>query len=273
MGAARAALAVALLWSLTVHATASAQAPPPPRPSPIEIDGATYVEFDESTGVWRIAGAPVTITRGRTVLKAARGRFDQRAGLVTAEGGVEVTEPGVTVRADAVELRLADDRLRARGNVLLTSMRDEQIATLRAPEVDGSLRTRRFTASGGVSLARGEVTMTGRRLDYDDAERVAVVTGEPVVRFKDGTMTAEVVTLLLARDLVRGDGSARLRRGDLSGSARRVDVHLRDGLATLLGEARVERGRDRIEADDIQVALDGSRIAARGTSRMTVVPP
>ncbi len=263
---------IAALPASGYPAAAQAPAPAVQRPLPIEISGATYVEYDESTGVWRLEGAPVTMTRGRTVLRAPRGRFDERARIVTAEGGVELTEPGVVLRADAAELRLADDRIRARGNVRLTSTRDDQTTTLLAPEAEGSLQTRRFSATGGVSIARGEWTIVGRRLDYDDTDRMAVITGNPEVRFRDGTMTADVVTISLAREHARGEGSARLRRGDLVGVARRVDVHLREGLATLSGAARVERGRDRLEADEIQVELDRSRVTARGNSRLTLTP-
>ncbi len=258
-------------------ASAAAQAPVPAQrtsgPQPVQITGATYVEYDEATGIWRVEGAPVTVTRGQTVVRAPRGRFDERARIVTAEGGVDVIEPGMTLRADAVELRLADERIRARGNVRLVSTRDGQAATLVAPEAEGSLATRRFAATGGVSITRGEWTVTGRRVDYDDTDQVAVISGDPEVRFKDGVMTADTVTVWVAREQARGDGTVRLRRGDLTGSGRRVDMRLREQLATLSGAARVERGRDRLEAETIEVELDRSRVTARGAPRLTITPP
>ncbi|MGQ0550668.1 MAG: LptA/OstA family protein [Armatimonadota bacterium] len=274
---AAAAIAMALAVPAASDAVALAQAPAPVQrvsgSLPVEITGATVVEYDEATGIWRVEGAPVTVTRGRMVLRAPRGRFDERARIVTAEGGVDVAEPGMTMRADAVELRLADERIRARGNVRLVTTRDGQTATLVAPEAEGSLATRRFAATGGVSITRGEWTVTGRRVDYDDADQVAVITGEPEVRFKDGVMTADTVTVWVAREQARGEGSVRLRRGDLIGSGRRVEMRLREQLATLSGAARVERGRDRLEAEEIQVELDRSRATARGSPRLTITPP
>jgi len=249
---------------------AGAQAPPA---GPIQITGATLLEYDEATGKWRLEGAPVTVTRGQSVVRAARAQFDERARIVTAEGGVEMTQPGLALRADAAELWLADERIRARGNVRLTSTREGQAATLIAPEVEGLLLTRRFVASGGVSITRGEVTVTGRRVEYDDGEQVAVVTGEPEVRYRDGVVTADVVTAWLGREHVRGEGAVRLRRADLTGSARRVDVRLREQLATLSGGARVERGADRLDAEEIEVELDRSRATARGNPRLTITPP
>lgn len=260
------------MMMVAVLAAAPALAQRAPAP-PIEITGATYVEYDQGTGVWRMEGAPVIVTRGRTVLRAPRARFDERERVLTAEGSVDLAEPGTDLRADAVELRLADERIRARGDVRLVTTRDGQAATLRAPEAEGSFATRRFAATGGVSITRGEWTVVGRRVDYDDADQVAVVTGSPEVRFKDGAMTADTLTISLATEQARGEGSARLRRGDLTGSARRVDVRLREQVATLSGAARVERGGDRLEAEEILVELDRSRATARGAPRLTITPP
>ncbi len=260
-----------------VAASAAAQAPAPqqrtPGALPVQITGATRVEYEEATGIWRIEGAPVTVTRGQTVVRAPRGRFDERARIVTADGGVEVVEAGLTMRADAAELRLSDERIRARGNVRLVSTRDGQPTTLAAPEAEGSLTTRRFAATGGVSITRREWTVTGRRLDYDDTEQVAVISGEPEVRFQDGVMTADTLTVWVAKEQARGEGTVRLRRGELTGSSRRIDMRFREQLATLSGAARVERGRDWIEAEEIQVELDRSRATARGAPRLTITPP
>lgn len=260
-----------------VAASVAAQAPAPAQRTtgslPVQITGAAFVEYDEAMGIWRVEGAPVTVTRGQTVVRAPRGRFDERARIVTVEGGVEVVEPGLTLRADAAELRLSDERIRARGNVRLVSTRDGQPATLVAPEAEGSLATRRFAATGGVSVTRGEWTATGRRVDYDDTDQVAVISGDPEVRFKDAVMTADTVTVWVAREEARGDGTVRLRRGELTGSGRRVEMRLRDQRATLSGAARVERGRDRLEAEEIEVELDRSRATARGAPRLTITPP
>jgi len=243
-----------------------------PDAAPIEISGATYLEYEDATGLLRAEGAPVVVTRGRTVLRAPRLRYDQRARVIAAEGGVEITEPELTMRADAADLRLTDDRIRARGDVRMRGTRDGQPVTLAAPEVDGSLRTRRFTATGGVSVTRGEWVLTGRRVEYDDATRVAVVSGEPKAQFKEATMTAQVITLFVADEIARAEGSVHVRRGDLVGTAPRADIFGRDGRAVLSGGARVDRGPDKVVADVIEIDLDGNRVTARGTSKLTIVP-
>lgn len=262
-----------LMGGLLIASPAAAQVRPTPAPLPIEVSGATRLEYNDSTGILQAEGAPVSVTRGRTVVRASRIRYDARARTIVASGGVELTDPGLSLRADDAEFRLSDDRVRANGNVVMRTVRDDETTVLRAPEVEGSLQTRRFVATDRVSVMRGEWTATGRRLDYDDGLQVAVISGEAEARYKDATMAAEVITFFVAREMVRAEGAVRLRRGDLTGTAPRVDVAVRDGRAVLSGGAQVTRGRDRLTAEVIEVDLDGSRVTARGTPRLIVVPP
>lgn len=265
-----AAACLILGWVLAHPAAAQAQAGPAPA---VEVRGATLLEYDGTTGVLRAEGAPVSVVRGTTVLRAARIRFDTRAGAVSAAGGVEVTDRGLAVHADMVEFRMADEHVRASGGVRVRSVRDGESTVLSAPAAEGWLRSRRFSASGGVSVERGEWTVWGRTLDYDDGQGVAVMTGDPVARFREATMAARAITFLTAAEVARGEGAVVLRRGDVVGSAPRVEVFGREGKAVLSGGAAVERGRDRVTAEVIEVALDGSRVTGRGASRLVITPP
>ena len=257
-----------LAWAMALPTGAGAQGP-----AVVEITGASRAEFEEATGIWIAEGRPVTVTRGQTVLRASRVRYDQRARVVTADGGVELAEPGIILSADAAELRFTDERVRATGRVKVVSTRVDPPVELRALQVDGVLQARTFTAAGDVSLVQGDATLSGRRLDYDDATRVAVATGEPTARFKDAVVAAEIITLLLEQETLSAEGAATVRRGELTGSARRVEVRAREGTIRLTGDAQLTRGRDRVTADEIQAALDGSRIVTRGGSRVVVTPP
>lgn len=265
-----AVLAIFALGMLAAGAPARAQSQA--EPAPIEISGATYVEYDDATGVVRVVGAPAVVSRGQTTLRAPRLRFDQRARVIAAEGGVDLAGPDLAVRAESAELLLSDDRIFAHGDVRMRSVRGAQSIALAAPEVEGSLRTRRFAATGGVTVTRGEWTLTGRRVDYDDATRVALTTGDAVARLKDATMTAQVITLFVDEEIARAEGSVRIRRGDLIGTAPRADVFGRDNRAILSGGARVDRGPDRVVADVIEIDLEGTRMTARGASQIVVVP-
>jgi lipopolysaccharide export system protein LptA len=207
------------------------------------------------------------------VLRAARIRFDTRAGTVSATGGVEATDLDLSVRADTVEFRMADEHVLAAGGVRVRLVRDGEATVLSAPQAEGWLRSRRFSARGGVSVERGEWTVSGRTLDYDDGTGAAVTSGDPVARLGQVTVTARVITFLTAEEVARAEGAVVLRRGDVVGSAPRAEVFGREGRAVLSGGAAVERGRDRVTAEVIEIALDGSRVAARGASRLVIMPP
>lgn len=240
---------------------------------PIDVSGASRIEYDETTGILAAEGAPVVVTRGRTEVRAPRIRYDVRARLIVGTGGVTVTDPELRLRAATVQFRLDDEHLRAQGDVVVGGAGGVEAVTLAAPEVAGSLQTRQFVATGGVTLTRGEWTVTGRRADYDDRQRLAVVTGEPTARFREATMAARTIHLWLAEERARGEGDVRIRRGDLVGQAPRADISAKDNRATLSGGARVERGPDRVTADVIEMDLDGHRVTARGGSRLVITPP
>lgn len=262
------AMVWALAWTLALPAGAVAQAP-----SVVEITGASRAEFDEATGVWTVEGQPATVTRGRAVLRAPRIRYDQRSQIVTADGGADLTEPGIRLAAETAEYRFSDERVRATGQVRIVSTREGPPVEVRAIEVEGVLPARRFMATGDVVLVRGDAQLSSRRLDYDDAARVAVATGAPAARLRDAVLTAEVITVLLGPEVLQAEGAAMLRRGELTGSARRIEIRAREDTASLIGAARLVRGRDRTTAQEIVAALDGSRVVARGSAQVVVSPP
>jgi len=264
-------LAATVALGLGVVAPAHGQGGP--APPPVEVSGASRIEYDDATGVLAAEGAPVVVTRGRTELRAPRVRYDVRARLITGTGGVIVADPELHLQAASVEVRLDDEGLRASGDVVVRGTGGAERTTLSAPELVGSLQTRQFVATGGVTVTRGEWTVTGRRVDYDDRQRLAVVTGDPMARFRDATMTARTIHLWLAEERARGEGEVRIRRGDLLGQAPRADISARDRRAVLSGGARVDRGPDRVTADVIEVDLDGTLVTARGGSRLIVTPP
>lgn len=264
-------LVAAVALGLSVVATAHGQGGR--APLPVEVSGASWIEYEDATGVLAAEGAPVVVTRGRTELRAPRIRYDVRARLITGTGGVTVADAELWLRAASVEVRLDDEGLRASGDVVVRGTGGAAHTTLSAPELVGSLQTRRFVATGGVIVTRGEWTVVGHRVDYDDHRRLAVVTGEPIARFRDATMAARTIQLWLAEERARGEGDVRIRRGDLVGQAPRADISARDHRAVLSGGARVDRGPDRVTADVIEVDLDGALVTARGGSRLIITPP
>jgi lipopolysaccharide export system protein LptA len=238
----------------------------------VEISGATRLEYQESGGIVAAEGAPVVVTRGRTVVRAPMIRYDIRTRVVEASGGVEVEEPGLSLRGATAVVRLSDESVRVAGGAVVRSRRDGDESVLEAPQLEGSLATRRFVAAGGVTMRRGELTIAGQRLDYDDGTTTAVLTGDPQVRYRDATMTAATITANLAQEIARGEGAVRVRRGEIVATASRAEMNLRTRRAVLSGGAAVERGRDRLTAATIDVDLETDRVTARGEPHLVINP-
>jgi lipopolysaccharide assembly outer membrane protein LptD (OstA) len=200
---------IAIALAIQSGGPARAQTPP----LPVEVNGATRLEYQDSNSVVLAEGAPVIVTRGRTVVRAPMIRYDSRSRVIEASGGVEVAEPGLTLRGATAVVRLSDEVVRVAGGAVVRSQRDGAEAVLEAPQFDGSLTTRRFAAAGGVTVRRGAWTVTGQRIDYDDRSTTAVVTGDPRVLYLDATMTANTITMVIADEIVRGEGAVRVQRG------------------------------------------------------------
>jgi lipopolysaccharide export system protein LptA len=264
--------ACAALVALAVGAAGAtpawAQTPAPP----VEISGATRLEYQESGGIVVALGAPVVVSRGRTVVRAPMIRYDIRMRVVDASGGVEVEEPGLSLRGATAVVRLSDESVRIAGGAVVQSRRDGDESVLEAPQLDGSLATRRFVAAGGVTMRRGELTITGQRLEYDDGTTTAVLTGDAHARYRDATMTAGTITAIIAQELARGEGAVRVRRGEIVATAPRVEMNLRTRRAVLSGGAAAERGRDRLTAATIDVDLETDRVTARGEPHLVINP-
>jgi lipopolysaccharide assembly outer membrane protein LptD (OstA) len=260
---------MALVLAVAARAPAVAQTLPP---LPIEVTGATRLEYQDSNGIVVAEGAPVMVVRGRTVVRAPLIRYDSRARVIDASGGVEVAEPGLSLRGTTAVVRLSDEVVRVAGGAVVRSQRDGEESVLEAPQFDGSLATRRFTATGGVIVRRGEWTVRGQRIDYDDRSTTAVVSGDPEARYRDATMTANTITVVVAQEIARGEGSVRLRRGETVATAPRAEMNGRTRSALLSGGATVERGRDRLTAATIDIDLETERVTARGEPHLVINP-
>ena len=98
--------------------------------------------------------APISLNAGRTV---AEGRSDR----ISFTGGVTITQAGLTVSSDRMLLNYSDD--------------------------DGSLDIQRITASGGVTVSRGNESARGDVAIYDLDRRIITMAGN--VRLQRGNDT------------------------------------------------------------------------------------
>ena len=199
-----------LLAALLLVVALPAAAQPEP-PLNITADNMTGSHGPEGDFVM-LKGA-VRITRGRTVLTAETGRYFRAQGMLYLDGRVRMVDSTMTMTCDHASYSEIEDRLFVQGNVRLV----DRDAVLRAPSgtfdrrtgradlagpVEGQDRKMRLRADRATYLRDSSVVqardhvrgvdeenrteLEARAVDYDRRTRVAVATGDPVLRSRDG---------------------------------------------------------------------------------------
>jgi len=241
--------------------------------APIEVTGATRVEIDEGSGLWRLSGSPVTIRRGAVVLRAPRITYHTTQQVVEASGGVTYADPTAALTSAAATVWLAEERLVATGGVEGTFRTEDGDTRLKADRVEAWRKERRIVATGSVTLARAAMTLTGERIEYDDARRQAVATGRPTVTASGATLTADRIEAALATEELTAAGGVQIRKDDIEATAPNAVVRNRDGLATLTGGVTVRQGQIVATAPTVVINLRTNTVTATGGATLTLPPP
>jgi lipopolysaccharide export system protein LptA len=119
--------------------------------------------------------APVTYDAGKFVL-------DDRANQVIFSGGVIVTQAGLTIRSDRMLVNFSDA---------------------------GKLEIQRITATGGVTITRGDERASGDNAIYDFGRRIITLAGNVALRRGGDTLNGGRLVIDLASGLSTVDGTAR----------------------------------------------------------------
>ncbi|WP_349513880.1 LptA/OstA family protein [Erythrobacter sp. NFXS35] len=118
--------------------------------------------------------APVTYDAERIVL-------DDRANRVILSGGVTVSQADLTIRSDRMLVNFTDS---------------------------GELEIQRITATGGVTIDRGDERATGNNAIYDFNRRIITMAGDVRLRRGGDTLNGGRLVIDLQTGLSSVDGSA-----------------------------------------------------------------
>lgn len=209
----------------------------------VEVEGATYAELDEGTGLLTLRGNPVMVRRGRMTLRAPAIVYDTKQRILRAVGGAVFTDPTLTMEAPEATVWIDEDRLLATAGVAATQGQGADAIRLRAARLEVFGRDRRLVATGTVELVSSDATMTGDRVEA-----------------------------ALARDELSAEGNARIVREDIEGRAPRVLIRRGEGLAVLSGGAVVRQGPNEARAETITVDLRRRRFTATGRASLVLHP-
>lgn len=231
----RAAAAISLLMCATLAPWASAAAPP------VDVTGASYAELDEASGLWTLRGNPVTVRRGAITVRAPSITYDTRRRIVHATGGVSYSDASLSLAATQITAWIVEDRALAEDRVV--AMQPSQ-----------------------------NVRITAGRLEIFGKEQRLLATGSPAISSPDGSLSGDRIEAFGERDEVVAEGAARLTYEDIEGSAPRIVLRRRDGLAIFSGGAVLRQGHNEVRAEVITADLRRRRVTASGRASITVHP-
>jgi lipopolysaccharide assembly outer membrane protein LptD (OstA) len=274
--AARLLLAALLL---VVALPAAAQPEPPLNITADNMTGSRGPEGD-----FIMLNGAVRITRGRTVLTADNGRYFRAQGMLYLDGRVRMVDSTMTLTCDHASYSEIEDRLFVQGDVRLV----DRDAVLRAPSgvfdrrtgradlagpVEGQDRKLRLRADRATYLrdssiiqARDRVLgvdeenkteLEARAVDYDRRTRVAVATGDPVLRSRDGDRrVTELRALRLVVDTERrvaeATDSVHVTRDTLQARGARAFFDDRAQRGWLVGSPRAWDDQTRVSGDTLE---------------------
>lgn len=295
----RLALGCALALAAPAFAAPAHAAPPPPS-GPLHIAADNVTGSHEPTGDVVLLNGNVRITRGRTVITAQQGRYQRALGLLDLDGAVRMVDSTTTVTCDHVTYSEQDDILQLVGHVVVRDRNGE----LQAPSGTYDRRAGRADLSGPVQgrdadraltlvsdralywrdsltvQALGNVhgvddqhktTLDARRIDYDRARKVALATGQPVLRATDDDgRVAELHAVRMRVDtqarIAEALDSVRIVRDTLQASGRygRFDDVAQRGI--LVGSPRVWDDQTVVTGDTLEI-FTRQRVLQRAVMR------
>lgn len=264
----------ALILMMTLLASANA-APSPPT----DVTGATFVEFNDATGIWLLRGNPVAVTRGTTTIRAAVIEYDSRQQVVRASGGVTYADPSGTFTSLRAAAWLQEERLLAEGEVSGVLREGTQETHLRSHSLEAWRKDRRALAIGDVQVRRGEVTITGPRLEFLEATHRAIATGRSAVAAPEGRLSADRIEAFLDREEGFAEGNVEIlvhpkdsTGQPIEGRAPKAVLRRAERIAILSGGASVRQGQNTATAQEITVDIGRNRIVATGQVHMVLYP-
>jgi lipopolysaccharide export system protein LptA len=120
-------------------------------------------------------------SRAPVTYDAGSGLLDDRANRVVLGGGVIVTQAGLTLRSDRLLIDYTDA---------------------------GQLEIQRITATGGVTITRGDERASGDSAIYDFNRRIITMAGNVALRRGSDTLNGGRLVIDLESGLSTVDGSA-----------------------------------------------------------------
>lgn len=199
--------------------------------------------------------------------------YDAASGLMTATGGVRITQGQAVMTGDRAQYNTKSQEGHLTGGVQAVS----EDATLTAAEVKTYNRNTQLVAWGEAVLTKGDQRLTGPRIEYVTTTQYALVPANAKIEMPDGTMTANKIEAFIAEKRAVGTGSVHIvsptRKLDATAD---IATYYGDpqgqSKVILSGNARAIQDGNILTGETLTLRLDEKAMGAQGRTKLVITP-
>lgn len=199
--------------------------------------------------------------------------YSSKTGIMTATGGVKLTQGAAVLTGDAGEYNTKTKAALVSGNVKVV----KEGSTLTAAEVRSLDEMKQLIATGNALLVHKDGTAAGPRMEYRPDQQYAKITGGSRLTNKDAVLTSTVAEAFFKEDRATADGNVHIvsdaRKLDaVSDHAVYYGINGKNGKAELTGNVRAVQDGNVLTGNHVILYLDDSAIDTEGRSKLVIKP-
>ena len=199
--------------------------------------------------------------------------YSAKTGVMTAKGGVKLTQGNAVMTGDSGEYNTKTQEAVVSGNVKVV----KDNSTLTAAEVSAYEGMKYLVASGNAVLSRPDGTATGPRMEYFPDRQYALITGGARLAGREAVITAGTVEAFFSEDRALATANVRIvsdaRNLDaVADKAEYFGLGAKDGRAELTGNVRAVQDGAVLTGNHIILYMDDSAMNTDGRSKLVIQP-
>lgn len=199
--------------------------------------------------------------------------YTSKTGVITAQGGVKMTQGAAVLTGDAGQYNTKTKEAIVIGNVKVV----KEGSTLTAAEVRSFEDMKHLVATGNAVLVNKDGTAAGPRMDYLPDMQYAKIIGGARLTNKDAVLTSSVAEAFFKEDRATADGSVHIvsdaRKLDaVSDHAVYYGINGKNGKAELTGNVRAVQDGNVLTGNHVIMYLDDNAMDSDGRSTLVIKP-
>ena len=199
--------------------------------------------------------------------------YTSKTGVMTAQGGVKLTQGDSVLTGDAGEYNTKTKEAVITGNAKL--LKDG--GTLTAAEMRAFDDMKRLVATGNVLLVKKDATAAGPNMEYYPDRQYANITGGARLTNKDAVLTSAIAEAFFKEDRATADGGVHIvsdvrKLDSVSDHAVYYGINGANGKAELTGNVRAVQDGNILTGNHVIMYLDDSALDSDGRSTLVIKP-